>query len=100
MGTLLLGLIWARSRYASLFSFTKDYCWRALCRSGHLSIVRDGKAARRAFIREMADLAHVGMDEAKRMDGRFEYMTFEALGRGDEYRARLCAEWERAYPAP
>lgn len=90
----------ARSRYASLFSFTKDYCWRALRRSGHLSVVRDGKAARRAFIREIADLAHVGMDEAKRMDGRFEYMAFKALGKGDEYIARLSAEWERAHPAP
>ena len=46
-----------RDRYASRFSFTRMFCWNSLRQSGYLAVVRDGKAARRAFIREIAALA-------------------------------------------
>lgn len=89
-----------RDRYASRFSFTRMFCWNSLRQSGYLAVVRDGKAARRAFIREIAALAHVGMDEAREMDRFYEFKTYEALGKMDEYNARRRAEWERAHPPP
>ena len=90
----------ARSTFARSFSFTRMFCWNSLRQSGYLAVVRDGKAARRAFIREIAALAHVGMDEAREMDRFYEFKTCEALGKMDEYNARRRAEWERAHPPP
>ena len=74
----------ARSTFARGFSFTRMFCWNSLRQSGYLAVVRDGKAARRAFIREIAALAHVGMDEAREMDRFYEFKTYEALGKMDE----------------
>ncbi len=88
------------SVFAEQFRFTARLLWGEISENAYLAVVRDGKAARRAFIREIAALAHVGMDEAREMDRFYEFKTCEALGKMDEYNARRRAEWERAHPPP
>lgn len=90
----------SNSVFADKFMRAVTALWGNLKENSYLSIIGDGQAARRAFIREITTLAHASMDEAREMDSRFEYMDYEALGKKDELVARRVAEWERTHPRP
>lgn len=86
------------SVFAERFRSIGKILWNGIREHAYLSVLEDGQSARRSFIREITNLAHVGADEAREMDRRYEYMTCEALGKKEEYNARLLAEWKRTHP--